>query len=227
MKQEDKNIIMITAGGVGRRFGTSTPKQYLLLNGKPVIEYVIDACKKSTRADAVLVVSDPAYHEELVRTYGVDVAPNGPELNITKRNGIDYIKAHSSCEKLVVVEAVRPTLDPSIVDRVFDRLDEYDAVACARKITDSLGRYGEWIVNRAEYYTLNPPEGFRFPLLDEHFRPDSAYTESIQQLPDSIKVYLDFDVPYFEKITYPEDLVKAEAILQWKEKNMDSNATQR
>ena len=114
MKQSDRNVIMITAGGVGRRFGASTPKQYLLLNGRPVIEYVIDACKSSTRADAVLVVSDPAYHEELVRTYGVDVAPNGPELNITKRNGIDYIKAHSSCEKLVVVEAVRPTLDPSI-----------------------------------------------------------------------------------------------------------------
>jgi hypothetical protein len=38
---------------------------------------------------------------------------------------------------------------------------------------------------------------------------------------------LDFDVPYFEKITYPEDLVKAEAILQWKEKSMGMNAAQR
>ena len=64
-------------------------------------------------------------------------------------------------------------------------------------------------------------------MLDEHFRPNSPYSESIQQLPDSIVVYLDFDVPYFEKITYPEDLVKAEAILQWKEKSMGMNAAQR
>ena len=50
----DRNIIMITAGGVGQRFGSSIPKQYLKLNGKPVISYVIEACKKSNFADAVI-----------------------------------------------------------------------------------------------------------------------------------------------------------------------------
>lgn len=217
MKAEDRNIIMITAGGVGRRFGANTPKQYLLLNGKPVISYVIEACKKATLADAILVVADPIYHDELKGLYGVDVANNGPALNITKRNGFDYIREHSTCEKLIVVEAVRPTLDPELLDKTFELLDYYDAVACARKITDSLGHYGEWVVNREDYYTLNPPEGFRFPLLDKHFRSDSSYTESIQQLPDTARVYLNFDAPYLEKITYPEDLAKAEALMQWRE----------
>ena len=137
--------------------------------------------------------------------------------NITKRNGFDYIYKHSSCEKLIVVEAVRPTLNAAVLDKTFELLDEYDAVACARKITDSLGHYGEWVVNRADYYTLNPPEGFRFSLINEYFSPTSVYTESIQQLPETTRVYLNFDVPYFDKITYPEDLVKAEAIMQWNE----------
>ena len=74
MKRTDKNIIMITAGGVGQRFGQPIPKQYLLLNGRPVISYVIDACRKSVKADAVLVVADPSYHDMLKREYGVDVA---------------------------------------------------------------------------------------------------------------------------------------------------------
>lgn len=216
MKKTDKNIIMITAGGVGQRFGSNTPKQYLILNGKPVISYVIDACKRSKLADAVLVVADPIYHNELKSIYGVDVADNGAELNITKRNGFDYIRDNSSCEKLVVVESVRPTLYAEVIDKTFELLDEYDAVACARKITDSLGHYGEWVVNRADYYTLNPPEGFRFSLLDQHFKADSPYTESIQQLPPTSKVYLNFDVPYFEKITYPEDFAKVEALIKWK-----------
>ena len=86
-----------------------------------------------------------------------------------------------------------------------------------KEITDSLGHYGEWVVNREDYYTLNPPEGFRFPLLDKYFSPDSTYTESIQQLPDTSRVYLNFDVPYLDKITYPEDLAKAEALMQWRE----------
>ena len=213
MKKSDKNIIMITAGGVGKRFGSDTPKQYLPLNGRPVISYVIDACRQSRLADAVLVAADPVYHTELSERYGVDVCANGQVLNITKRNGFDYVKAHSSCEKLIVVESVRPTLRAEVLDKFFTLLDDYDAAACARKITDSLGRYGQWVVNREEYYTLNPPEGFRFALLDENFRADSDYTESIQQLPETSRVYLDFDVPYFDKITYPEDIARLAAMM--------------
>ena len=55
MKQTDKNIIMITAGGVGERFGSSVPKQYVELGGRQVISYVIEACRKSQQADAILV----------------------------------------------------------------------------------------------------------------------------------------------------------------------------
>ena len=213
MKQTDKNIIMITAGGVGARFGSSVPKQYVEINGRQVISYVIEACKQSRLADAILVVAHPNYHKELMAAYGVDVVASGPELNVTKRNGLDYICRHTACEKLVVVDAVRPAVETHVIDRFFTLLDEYDAVACAHKITDSLGRYGEWIVNREEYYTLSTPEGFRFPLIDRHFKADSPLTESIQQLPPTSKVYLDFDAPYYDKLTYPEDLFKIQSIL--------------
>lgn len=214
MKATDKNIIMITAGGVGARFGSSVPKQYVEVNGRQVISYVIDACKRSQEADAILVVAHPTYHEELQAAYGIDIAGSGEELNVTKRNGLDYIREHSACEKLVVVDAVRPTVTPEVLDSFFRRLDDYDAVACARKITDSLGRYGEWVVNREEYYTLSAPEGFRFSLIDKHFRAQSPLTESIQQLPPTSKVYLDFDVPYFDKLTYPEDLARLAQFLR-------------
>ena len=214
MNRESKNVIMITAGGVGRRFGANVPKQFLLLNGKPVIEYVIDACKASKLADEIVVVSDSQYHDELTLKYQVDVEISGSELNITKRNGLNYIKRNSSCEKLVVVEAVRPTITPEIIDKTFELLDENDAVACARKITDSLGSYEQWIVNRENYYTLNPPEGFRFDLLERNFSADSPYTESIQQLPEAARVYLNFDAPYFEKITYPGDLERIELLIR-------------
>lgn len=142
-------------------------------------------------------------------------AENGSELNITKRNGLDYIRDHSSCEKLIVVESVRPTITPEVLDRFFEYLNTYEAVACARPITDSLGHYGEWIVDRSEYYTINPPEGFLFPLIEKFFDPESKCTESIQQLPKSTKVYYDFDVPYFYKVTFPEDLAFLEACLKY------------
>ena len=213
MKQTDRNIIMITAGGVGERFSSNVPKQYVEINGRQVISYVIDACRHSQLADAILVVADPYYHDELVATYGVDVAVSGPVLNATKRNGFDYIRDNSACQKLVVVDAVRPAVESDVIDRFFTLLDNYDAVACARKITDSLGRYGQWIVNREEYYTLSTPEAFNFSLIEKHFKADSPLTESIQQLPDTSRVYLDFDAPYYDKLTYPDDLAKIQSIL--------------
>lgn len=213
LKQTDRNIIMITAGGVGARFGSNVPKQYVEIDGRQVIAYVIEACKQSRLADAVIVVAHPHYHDQLKAVYGVEVVESGPELNVTKRNGIDYLRRYSSCEKLVVVDAVRPAIESSVIDKFFTLLDQYDAVASARKITDSLGHYGEWIVNREEYYTLSAPEGFRFQLLDEHFKADSPLTESIQQLPPTSNVYLDFDVPYYDKLTYPEDMVRVQWIL--------------
>lgn len=214
MKQTDKNVIMITAGGVGERFGSSVPKQYVEIDGRQVISYVIDACKRSTQADAIVVVAHPNYHDELRTAYGVEVAASGPELNVTKRNGLDHIRSHCACEKLVVVDAVRPAVESRVIDSFFMLLDEYDAVACARKITDSLGRYGQWIVNREEYYTLSTPEGFRFDLIDKHFKADSPLTESIQQLPEASRVYLDFDAPYYDKLTYPDDLERIRSILR-------------
>ena len=212
MKATAKNIIMITAGGVGTRFGSSIPKQYVEINGRQVISYVIEACKSSREADDILVVAHPSYHQKIAE-YGVDVTASGEELNVTKRNGLDYIRSHSKCEKLVVVDAVRPTVSTEVIDKFFRLLDDYDAVACARKITDSLGRYGEWIVNREEYYTLSTPEAVSFSLIDKSFKANSPLTESIQQLPPASKVYLDFDVPYFDKLTYPEDLLKIQSLL--------------
>lgn len=204
MKKTDRNVIMITAGGIGRRFGTKTPKQYMKINNKTILSYVIDACKKSEYADAILVVAEKKFHAE-IKKLGVDVTTSGSELNITKRNGLDYIRKNSSCKKLVVVEAVRPKVTVDAIDKAFKYLDRYDATACARKITDSLGCYKKWKVNRDDYYTLNPPEGFRFALIDKYFKSTSELTESIQQLPKNSKIYLDFDSEYFDKITYYED----------------------
>lgn len=41
------NVAMIMSGGVGKRFGTMLPKQYNLIHGRPVIDYVIDACRSA------------------------------------------------------------------------------------------------------------------------------------------------------------------------------------
>ena len=217
MKKTDQNIIMITAGGVGVRVGEDIPKQYLPLAGKPVIQHVIEACRASRTADAIVVAAAPEYHDMLRERYGVEVCTAGDTLNHTKRNGFDYIREHSGCRHLVVAQSAQPTVTAEAIDRVFACLEEgYDAVSCARKITDSLGSCDTWRLDRERFYTMNPPQGFRFSLLDRCFDPESPLTESIQQLPETSQVKLLFDMPYFDKITYAEDLERMEALLAWR-----------
>ena len=56
-----KNIVFLMAGGVGSRFGADRPKQYLDLNGRPVIDYVIDAIDESKTTNGVIVYAGKEY----------------------------------------------------------------------------------------------------------------------------------------------------------------------
>lgn len=57
------NIVVILAGGTGTRLGTDIPKQYIEVEGKPVIGYCLDICFVHPSVDAVQVVADEPYHE--------------------------------------------------------------------------------------------------------------------------------------------------------------------
>ena len=79
------NIVMLMAGGVGRRFGSMIPKQYNLLCGQPVIDYVIDAIRKSKLTDKVVVVIDQQWIEysDKLKKYGLTLRPTAiPVLNL-------------------------------------------------------------------------------------------------------------------------------------------------
>ena len=56
-----KNIAIILSGGVGKRFGREIPKQYLEIDDKPCIDYVIEAAMNSKNIDKIVVVMDKKY----------------------------------------------------------------------------------------------------------------------------------------------------------------------
>ena len=60
------NIALIVSGGVGKRFDAPIPKQYLPLQGKRVISFVVDAARQSKLADTILVAAHKEY-EEMIR----------------------------------------------------------------------------------------------------------------------------------------------------------------
>ena len=73
------NVVMIMAGGVGNRFGANIPKQYIKLNDKPIIDYVLESVQKSKLVDKILVVIDKKCikYSNVLQNGKFDFANNG------------------------------------------------------------------------------------------------------------------------------------------------------
>lgn len=209
------NISMILSGGSGSRFGDKLPKQYHRLLGKEIISYSIDALKKSSQTNAILLICDPSYAARLTSEYGVPCIDCGASRNESLKNGLDYImQEYGGCSNVFITEAARPFLTGELVDAYLENLKDFDAVITAKKITDSLGKKGEAVTYRDDYYLIQAPEAFRFDLLYKNFKADSKITATVQQLPPERKTLEYYGFKFNLKITYPEDMVIAEQLMK-------------
>jgi 2-C-methyl-D-erythritol 4-phosphate cytidylyltransferase len=208
------NAALILSGGLGTRFGCDIPKQYQTLCGKQVIAYSIEAFRASKSVHELVIVCGDEWISQLAGRYDVQCVTGGSTRNASLKNGLDYIQTHyPDCEKIMINEAARPFITVDIANTYLGFLDEYDAVITAQHITDSLGRKGESVTDRSEYYLVQAPEAFRFPLLYKHFSADSPITATMQQLPAERCVMEYYDFTNNLKITYKEDLVIAKAMM--------------
>lgn len=221
------NIVAILANGVGTRFGSNIPKQFHKVNGKMVIEYVIESIIDSNNTDKIVIATNieanSVYLADICAEYGIDLIEGGATRNQTLKNVIKHIERQYDCKKLIVCDAVRPMITGSLIDDYFTFLNDYSAVVTAQKITDSLGCYKFQKVNRDDYYLMQSPEGFDFNLLADNFDENSTLTEVTQQLPESSKIKLYFDFNNNFKLTYPADLKYLKALIKCRENNVDSN----
>jgi 2-C-methyl-D-erythritol 4-phosphate cytidylyltransferase len=203
------NITVILSGGNGDRFGSDRPKQYHSLNGKEIIAYVFDAVQESGLTDKLLIVSEKRLN------YAAEYIKCGMTHSKSVKNALDFIhEYHPQCKNVLFLDAVRPFVTAKSIDRYFKLLKKYDAVIAVKHITDSLGRGGEWFVDRSNYYLIQKPEAFRFGILYVNFSSDSPVTAIVQQLPRDARVKKCFSKDLNLKITYPGDLPLAESLMK-------------
>lgn len=210
------NIVILLSGGVGKRFGATIPKQYNMIAGRPVIDYVIDAVKESKEADHTVVVMDQQwinYSEQLSHS-NFDFAPNGSTRCESIYQGLLKIKENYSCEKVVIVDAVRPFITGKIIDDYFNLLNKYDAVISAEEITGGLTDINDSNLDRNNYIITQSPEAFNFELLWNSFDRNFPYQETAGMLPEGSKRYYNWDFKNNLKITYDFDLFYAESLLK-------------
>lgn len=210
------SIGIILAGGIGSRFGADKPKQYCKIFDKEMIWYSIDAFRRAKSIDDFIVVVDANEMQSgrLAQEYGVTLVQGGNTRNESFKNALNYInKTFPDCEKIIENNAACPMITPELIDEFMDLLDEYDYVNTAYKITDALGSYKDRIANREDFYLIQAPDAYRFPLLYKHFDKDSELCHPAHQLPLTATEYRYFDYTDNYKVTYPDDIKIVEMMM--------------
>ena len=231
---------IVLAAGQGTRMGTKVQKQFLELEGKPVLYYSLEAFEKSSIIDDVILVVGEGQIEycqkEIVEKYQfrkVDTITVGGkeryesvyralsemDKDETKRNG--YVFIH---------DGARPFVDEGIIERTYAAVREYGACVAGMPSKDTIKVVGEdgfakETPERKNLWLVQTPQVFETDLIRNAY--DRLMKEaSIRVTDDAMVVEQMLGIPVkliegsYEniKITTPEDLPVAEVFVKKRKK---------
>lgn len=169
------NTVVIFAGGVGSRMKTQgIPKQFLKINGMPIIIHTLKAFEDTEEIDAIVVSCLETHINELkgyVNEYGLKkvqkIVPGGRTSQESIINGLIEAKKASTGENDIVLihDGVRPIIDEDLIKRNIEAVQQYgSSISCAQqKETTILSENGEEIMqitDRAKTWVARAPQAF-------------------------------------------------------------------
>lgn len=217
-----KNVAILLAGGSGNRFGADKPKQFLIMNGKTILEHSIEAFHRSDLIHRIVIVVHRDYIDEvkhLSASYPkvTDVIPGGCERYESSLHALDVCTGED--EYLLFHDAVRPFVSQALIARLIEAGEGVRCVAAAIPSTDTIvratpdGKLAETL-KRSELWNMQTPQCFpqtvirkayELGLQDSSFSPTDDCGVVMRYLPD-VPIQLVPGEAGNIKITYPEDL---------------------
>ena len=127
------NVAIIIAGGVGCRMGHEIPKQFIQVEGKPVLAYTLENFENHPMIDAIEVVCIDGWQDELemyARTYNISklkwVVTGGQSAQESIRNGVDNLKGKVSDGDVIIIhDGIRPLVDIDVLTDVIATCNKY------------------------------------------------------------------------------------------------------
>jgi 2-C-methyl-D-erythritol 4-phosphate cytidylyltransferase len=216
---------IVVAAGRSERMG-GADKVFVQLVGRPLLAWSLRAFKMCEEIEGVVLVVAPdavSRAEALVRewrfTNVVDIVPGGVQRQDSVRAGIDAARGAAI---VAVHDGARPLVTPDVIERGVALARAYGAAVCASRARDTVKQAGgdppvvHATLDRATVWFAQTPQVFdRALLLRAHEAAVSAATDDaalVEALGHDVRLY---EGAYWNlKVTAPEDLVVAEALLR-------------
>jgi 2-C-methyl-D-erythritol 4-phosphate cytidylyltransferase len=226
-----KHYAIIVAGGSGSRMGSAVPKQFLEIGGKPLLVHTLERFAGYSRDVQVILVlpeKDFEYwyqvkvaHQSLIQsfTHSFIETPGGATRFQSVRNGLAQI---AGTEGLVAVhDGVRPFVPVAVIARSFAVAAERGTAVVSVPAKDSIRQVradgSTAALDRATIQLVQTPQTFRVEVLKKAFEvPEQPFFTDDA----SVVEYAGYPIHLVEgsyenlKITTPEDLLWAEALLR-------------
>ena len=225
-------VAVVLGGGIGQRVGAALPKQLLRLGGKTLVEHCVAAFEQAPGVDEILVVMAAGYVERVRDTLAeggfskvTGVIAGGVARSDSTRAALAAIAGGGDNQGVLLHDAARPLVDQRIIADCVVALGEHDAAGVAVPASDTMVITANGVMHtmprRETLWRCQTPQCFRLPVIarahelaaaDPDFAPTDDCGVVLRYLP-GVDVHI---VPGSErnlKVTYPQDLAVAEALL--------------
>jgi 2-C-methyl-D-erythritol 4-phosphate cytidylyltransferase len=141
MNQTEKTTAIVLSAGRGSRMQTECPKQYLMVNGHPVISYTLRTFEQSPVDEIILVCAEPdiSYCTNLVETYGLkkvtQIVAGGKERYDSVYAGL---QAAAGSSYVLIHDGARPYVTTQIISRMMEEAKTHLACVAAVKVKDTI-----------------------------------------------------------------------------------------
>ncbi len=225
-----KYTAVVLAAGKGSRMNSKVHKQYLMLAGKPVLAYSLEAFERSAVDGIILVTgeNEESYcRTEIVERYGLkkvtEIVAGGRERYHSVFEGL---KAAAGSDYVLIHDGARPFVTEEMIQKTMQAVREKSACIVGMPVKDTIkiSDCENHVLDtpRREYvWTIQTPQAFSYGLIYHAYeqilkRPDCQITDDAMAVEQICKVPVHLIEGSYQniKITTPEDMLVAEALLR-------------
>lgn len=181
MYKTKKIVVIIAAAGSGKRMGSGIPKQYLMIEGRPIIVKTVEAFLKNPRVDTVIVVAGADHlnlcREELSK-FGIEcvrVIEGGALRQDSVYRGL--CEMPEDTDYVLIHDAARPYVSQKTIDDIIEAVAEKAAVVPAVPVKDTVIReHADFTKKPLEYldreciFSVQTPQAFEKNLVVKAFQ---------------------------------------------------------
>lgn len=176
-----KRFALILLAGDSTRFHSETPKQFYLVNDKPLIYYTIKSFQDAKNIDGILLVSKEDYVNKVkdivvkynfTKVKGICVGGNSRQESVY--NGLNMLSEVLSSSDIVLIhDGARPIVKEELIDSLIKALDTYQGATAAISSKDTIAMVDNnhmemvGVLDRTQVYRIQTPQAFRFGIIKE------------------------------------------------------------